>query len=520
MKPTLLSLFVFLLFCSCKKTAILQNENIIQPKPYTTWDLNEKIFAELKQQGSFSWKNQSVDFIWSALNQSDHMLAVGFQLEGTKLNEDLLHLVDINQPKWQSCKFKLLELILDAEKSAHPSLTMESMMPWKEDVLPVINVYVREYKTLVMLKSLAQVRYIEPMGYEPNGFAGLSKIDTAINGSVLSGSGCGNNDANWGLQTSSDYLTISPLSKQSWHFGLHGIPTAWQRSAGKGVKIFMIDTGVQEGQDNFGSGFNQGFSLNRTIEKKVTLPRASFLGIPTGPVETVNDVCGHGTSMAGVCVAPRGTDGAACGVGYQSDFIICRSSSDVFIDESRESKGVADAFTMAANRTDVKIISMSLGRITSSSQIKDAVSYAYGKGKLIFCAAGTSYSWTSGWFGVIFPATLQQVNAITGVTVANNSTSCSSCHDGAEVDFTIVMEKNTGVSHPLSLANQGDWPSTVGGSSVATATAAGIAALVWSLYPSWTAAMVQNRLVSSANNYPIKNNQLGWGVINAEKATR
>jgi hypothetical protein len=81
--------FAILLFCSCKKTAILQNENIIQPKPYTTWDLNEKIFAELKQQGSFSWKNQSVDFIWSALNQSDHMLAVGYQLEGTKLNEDL-----------------------------------------------------------------------------------------------------------------------------------------------------------------------------------------------------------------------------------------------------------------------------------------------------------------------------------------------------------------------------------------------------------------------------------------------
>jgi subtilisin family serine protease len=520
MKSSLLFVLVCLMCCSCQKTEIQKQENLNVPKPYSAIQLNKKIFFDLNQYGSFSWRNQSVDFIWSALNHSDHMVAVGFQLEGTTLKEDSLHMVNINQPEWQACKSKLIQLILHAEQAVHPSLTLESLMPWKEEVLPVINVYIREYKTLAMLKSLAQVRYVEPMGYEPNSVWGANKIDTLINEAVLSESGCGNNDANWSLQASSDYFSISPWSKQSWHLGIHGIPSAWQRSAGKGIKIFMIDTGVQDGQDNFGLGFNQGYSLNRTIEKKVTLPRASFLGIPTGPVETVNDLCGHGTSMAGVCVAPRGTDGAACGVAYQSDLIMCRSSSDVFIDESRESKGVADAFTTAANRTDVKIISMSLGRITSSSQIKDAVLYAYGKGKLIFCAAGTSFSWTSGWVGVIFPANLDQVNAVTGVSIVNSNVSCSSCHDGSEVDFTIAMEKNTGASHPISLADQGDWPSTVGGSSVATATAAGIAALVWAKYPTWTAAMVQSRLILCAGNYPIKNNQLGWGIINAEKATR
>ena len=69
-----------------------------------------------------------------------------------------------------------------------------------------------------------------------------------------------------------------------------------------------------------------------------------------------------------------------------------------------EVKGASDAFTNAANRSDVRIISMSMGKITSSSQ-QDAIVYAYGKNKLIFCAAGTSFSWTSGWYGVIFPPT-------------------------------------------------------------------------------------------------------------------
>jgi len=32
----------------------------------------------------------------------------------------------------------------------------------------------------------------------------------------------------------------------------------------------------------------------------------------------------------------------------------------------------------------------------------------HGKGKLIFCAAGTSFSWAACWFGVIFPATMSQ----------------------------------------------------------------------------------------------------------------
>ena len=301
---------------------------------------------------------------------------------------------------------------------------------------------------------------------------------------------------------------------------VHGIPAAWLRSAGRGVKIFLIDTGVSDEQENLSSGFSQGASLGRMIEKRVTLPRPVFLGIPTGPVETVDDGCGHGTSMAGVCVAPRAGDGSVCGVAYQSDLISCRAAADVFLDESRETKGVSDAFVMAGSRTDVKIVSMSMGRLTESNQIRDAIYFAQGKGKLIFCAAGTSLSWTSGWTGVIFPASMDQVNAVTGVYASNVNLSCANCHDGPGTDFTVVMQKTGTTEFPLTLADRGDVPSTVGGSSVATATAAGIAALVWSKYPTWNAAMVRERLIQSSMNYPIRHAQLGWGLLNAEKATR
>ena len=161
---------------------------------------------------------------------------------------------------------------------------------------------------------------------------------------------------------------------------------------------------------------------------------------------------------------------------------------------------------------------MSMGRITSSSQIKDAIKYAYGNGKLIFCAAGTSFSWTAWFAGVIFPASMAEVVAVTGIK-DNLTTRCSDCHQGSKVDLVVVMEKNSNGRHPLSLDMDSDNPSTVGGSSVSTASVAGMAALVWAKYPSWSRTAVYNRLKTSSNYYPSRHSNFGWGRINAELAT-
>ena len=199
--------------------------------------------------------------------------------------------------------------------------------------------------------------------------------------------------------------------------------------------------------------------------------------------------------------------------------VTCHAAADVNLDESREVKGASDAYTNAANRADVKIISMSMGKITSSSQLSDAIKYAYGKGKLMFCAAGTSFSWTASWYGVIFPAYMAEVNAVTGVRDDNFNTNCTDCHKGSETDFTVVMEKASNERHPITLAMTGDVPSTVGGSSVSTASMSGIAALVWSRFPTYTRDQVLNKLTTNAANYPTRNSNFGWGNVNVDAAT-
>ncbi|HRH61413.1 MAG TPA: S8/S53 family peptidase, partial [Chitinophagaceae bacterium] len=233
-----------------------------------------------------------------------------------------------------------------------------------------------------------------------------------------------------------------------------------------------------------------------------------------------DDDCGHGTAMCGELSAPRCTDGNACGVAYNCNLIACRAAEDVYIDASKEVKGVSDAFTTAADDATVKITSMSMGRITNSNQIGDAIRYASGKGKLMFCAGGTSFSWSAGWFGVIFPASMPEVQAITGVKdKPDDLTACADCHKGSQIDFVIVMEKTGAGTHAVTTATSGDQPTTVGGSSVATSTAAGIAALVWSRFPTYTREDVINKLVTTAGSYPTKTKKYGWGIINADAAT-
>lgn len=493
---------------SCKKIDERAEQLPENPAVMSNEVIDNFILAKLQETGKFEWASVPADMLWSALQQKDKLMSIGYKPAAHTWDDAAIAGVNIGTPDWIAAREALIQLVLASEQKVDKAITREKLQLLQDDQLPFINLLAQNPETIKLLRASSLVRYAEPMGYEPQ---------PAIRPD--SDSGCGSNTAEASLTEGEDYLNITPGTKQSWNYTYHNIPGAWSRSTGAGIKIFVIDTGCEFDQENLGSNFNQGLSSGRSIEKIVTLPRATFFGIPTGSAETPDDGCGHGTSMAGAAAAPRGIDGAACGVAYNSNLVTCRAGQDVLIDASREVTGVTNAYKNAANRADVRIISMSMGRTTGSSQITDAINLASANGKLMFCAAGTSFGWSAGWYGVIFPAWLSNVNAVTGVRDNNYNQNCSACHKGAETDFTIVMEKAINERHPLTLAMGGDAPSTVGGSSVATATAAGIAALVWSRFPTYTRTQILNKLVMTSSNYPTKNSSYGWGNLNAGAAT-
>jgi hypothetical protein len=175
-----------------------------------------------------------------------------------------------------------------------------------------------------------------------------------------------------------------------------------------------------------------------------------------------------------------------------------------------------NALVKMGNRADVKVISMSIGTPFYSSVIEDGVNYAWGAGKMMMAAAGTSFSWTS-WWGVVYPAALSRCVAITGVK--ENFGTCASCHDGSEVDFTVTMERSSNSSrNTLSLNTSGYAAKYIGGSSSATAMASGIAAMVWSVNPSRTREQVYQNLLTTSQYYPNPNGSRGYGNLNAGAA--
>lgn len=488
---------------SCKK----QSDAPILPAGKTVAlisvdSINAKIMRSLKLSGEFDWKQATELELWSAIAQSNYIVSVGYCPKGSSSVEGRMHQLNLDDPDWMKAKEIVLSLIRESEMTADTSSASSTIEIWPERFLPVINVEIRNFSTVVALRNSPNVRYVEPMEY-----------DTKLgHGTVQRGMGCNANLPDPSLVAGMHYGVVTPFAKASWNYPDHGILDAWRLVSGKGIKIFLIDTGIGSAQENLGSAFNQGFSGGRVLEKIVTLPRKKLLGIiNVGPPETPEDQCGHGTAMAGILAAPRGTDGNVAGIAYNASLVSCRASEDVYIDAAREVKGVSDAFTEAGTRSDVKVISMSMGRVTVSSQIKDAIQYASGKGKLIFCAAGTSFPFTAGWAGVIFPASMPEVQAVTGVKQLTQFVACEQCHSGPEVDFVVVMERVSDGKHVLTVSDRGDAPSVIGGSSAATASMAAMTALVWGRYQNYSRDQILTLLQRYSSFYPQRHSKWGWG---------
>jgi hypothetical protein len=104
--------------------------------------------------------------------------------------------------------------------------------------------------------------------------------------------------------------------------------------------------------------------------------------------------------------------------------------------------------------------------------------------------------------------------------VKENDNTCTVCHDGSEVDFTVVMERSANSDRTsLGLHSSGTLPSYVGGSSTATAMGAGIAAMVWSVNPNFTRDQVLTLLKQNAQ-YTTPTGSKGYGRIKPLQAVQ
>ncbi|UZO80794.1 S8/S53 family peptidase [Aquimarina sp. ERC-38] len=480
------------LFMACskeeKEIEVLQDQDL-----YSVKEINAFMEDQIKTFGDVDWKKAEAKMLYSAVMRGGEVLSVGYGDKGESFSNGSKTKSTLN------ARQNVMNIVAENEG------VLKSRFEETDGVLNVIDVPISKLETVKALLSTSQIRYLDPMGYNqfaPSGQgyqqknAGCDMVNEPIN--------------------SRDVSKITPNALLPWNFAIHKIPQAWAKSTGAGVTIGVIDTGLSSSQSLLNGDINNGASRGRSVKRFGTYIESPWPWAKG--VDGPEDRCGHGTQMSAVIGSPRNNKGMPVGVAYNSNLVVYRGTSDVLLDDFHERKGVSNALVALANRSDVKIISMSIGFLYTIGNIRDAVKYAYSKGKLIICAGGTSTNFTN-WYGIIFPASMRETVAVTGIS-DNGYKRCDICHDG-NMDFTIVMQRRSNPDRnvPVLGFNNGTTRYS-SGSSVATAMTSGIAALIWAKNPRLNRNQVLDKLKRSGEFYPRRDKRFGYGNINALKAVQ
>jgi hypothetical protein len=498
MKFKHLPLFLILFSCGKEQTESISTLTQSQSIPKlesnnsnTQLHVEHTIRQWLDDGKLWQWSDFSQDELFAAIELSDGEFAVGLKLRG---ESDSLPIQDLSKRnEWKNLREEIL-------KSLEDTLTVEMGREVRREEfvlevdlhLPIISFNSKSPALVAKLMGSPNIRYIEPLN---------DIIDLQVERTE---SGC---TPNYNVVQTGDYTVTGTGAKISWHWNYHNVPQAWAIRQGMGIGVGVIDAGVSSNQYLLFQQFNSGYSnVGRTHETTHTLGYSPYTS------------CNHGNVMAGLIAAPWASYGNAIGGAHKANLYTVRASNDVYLNTSAERLAVKNAYVYLANKSAVKIISMSMGTPFYSSVLLDAVSYASSMGKLLFAAAGTSTYMTSS-LGVIYPAAFYECQAVTGVN--DQDQTCQVCHDGTEVDFTIVMERSWDVNRKAVGINQyNDWPQYIGGSSAATASAAAIAAIVWSVKPTLTKSQVLWILRYTAQFPILPDSEHGYGRLNALSAVQ
>lgn len=301
-------------------------------------------------------------------------------------------------------------------------------------------------------------------------------------------------------QTRTFWTTVAPQGSPSLHAGvaklwldgrvkaslkesvpLIGAPEAWAAGYdGKGVKVAVLDTGIDADHPDF-AGLVDG--------------TASFV-----PGETVADVNGHGTHVAGTIVGSgAASSGDHKGVAPGADLIVGKVLGGA------EGSG-QDSWVMAgmqwAAESGADVVNMSLGDSYPTdgsdpmSQTVDALSAQYGT--LFVIAAGNA-----GPESISAPGAAASALTVAATDKEDRLASFSStgplAYSGAMKPDIAAPGVDITAARSQQMTDGGDGLyRTISGTSMATPHVAGAAAILAQRHPDWTGAQLKEHLTSTA----------------------
>jgi len=285
----------------------------------------------------------------------------------------------------------------------------------------------------------------------------------------------------------------APPPPQTLPWGVDRIDAdlAWGNSTGAGVKVAILDTGIDQDHPDLVANLKGGCNFV-AIRGKIDPDRW-------------DDDNGHGTHVAGIVAAVDneiGVIGVAPdawlygvkvlnkqGTGYVSDVIL----------------GIEWAIA-----NNMSVINMSLGTTSDVQALHDACDKAYASGIVLVAAAGNSGD-TNPDDDVLYPARYSSVIAVAATDSSDVRASWSS--DGPEVELAAP-----GVS--IYSTYKGGGFATLSGTSMAAPHVTGTVALILALNPTLSPDEVRKILQKTAHDLlpSGRDNFTGYGLVDAEEA--
>jgi type VII secretion-associated serine protease mycosin len=274
------------------------------------------------------------------------------------------------------------------------------------------------------------------------------------------------------------------VRSQQWYLDAMQAEEMWKVSTGEGIKVAVVDTGVDP--------------TTASLRGQV-LPGEDLSGAAG---EATDDYDGHGTSMAEI-IAGTGEGGGIQGLAPGAKIIPIRVALSTLEGKSNEKSG-SEAIRAAAD-SDAQIINMSFGGPYYDTEEEEAVNYALSKGKLLFAGTGNS-----GKGGMHFPSSY---TGVVGVAATDEKGVVGKFSQyGPNTDLAAP-----GVNIPAWCDKRlKEYCPDADGTSAATAIASASAALIWSKHPDWTANQVLRVLVGTAGRKEksdVASKYIGYGAV-------
>ncbi|MCP4502132.1 MAG: S8 family serine peptidase [Deltaproteobacteria bacterium] len=325
-------------------------------------------------------------------------------------------------------------------------------------------------------------------------------------------------------------------SLRQWHLAQIDAKKAWMFSAGAGVKIAVLDDGVDvdhgdlrlamayrpdasEERDQFGRDFSTASHLDEHFN-----PRPKSFHAPFEKLD-FND--NHGTPCAGL-IASRGlvvfSAQPTVGVAPRSLILPVRIfSGGGMVSDAR----LSDAIAYAGRLVDVISMSFVYGASSEIRSVLEDVAHhgRNGKGCVAIAATGNEkfddfVPWPAAYDDVIGVSACTHQGVRASYANVGPGTDCcapsSSDIDGRVHGIVTCDVSIAGRGFNIGKANQGGvdgkHTSTFGGTSAAAPQVAGIAALVLAAHPDFSAQQVKQALLQGAT---FLGEELGAGRVNA-----